>query len=136
MDDQIAGNANKDSTLGNQTADGSSSTAVNVKPGNENVAMSTDPLSFEMIMQELGGLKASIAERGTTDLALGKLLDTEWSVLECSPSGGCGNSFYDILQCNGAIARTTTILFSGGAKSTRRKQQNTECTPIFSVFNS
>jgi hypothetical protein len=88
MDDQIAGNANKDSTLGNQTADGSSSTAVNVKPGNENVAMSTDPLSFEVIMQELGGLKASIAERGTTDLALGKLLDTEWSVLECLPSGG------------------------------------------------
>jgi hypothetical protein len=46
----------------------------------------------------------------------------------------CGNSFYDIFQCNGAIARTTTILFGGGAKSTRRKQQNTECRPIFSVF--
>jgi hypothetical protein len=37
----------------------------------------TDPLSFENIMKELGGLKACIAERATTDLALGKLLDCE-----------------------------------------------------------
>jgi hypothetical protein len=32
-------------------------------------------------MKELGGLKASVAERATTELALGKLLDTECAVI-------------------------------------------------------
>ena len=51
---------------------------TNTETGTGNKLKYNDPLSFDVIMKELSSVKACVAERATTDMALGNLLETEW----------------------------------------------------------